>query len=34
VDRAATWFKGDYAPMLTADQAAISSGAKAWNLKP
>jgi penicillin G amidase len=33
-DRAATWWKGDYAPMLTADQAASSSGAKAWSLKP
>jgi penicillin amidase len=33
-DRAATWWNGDYAPMLTADQAASSSGAKAWSLKP
>jgi len=33
-DRAATWWKGDYAPMLTADQAASSAGAKSWSLKP
>ncbi len=33
-DRAATWWKGDYAPMLTADKAASSSGAKAWSLQP
>jgi penicillin amidase len=33
-DRAATWWKGDLAPMLTADQAAASAGAKAWSLKP
>ncbi len=33
-DRAGTWWKGDYAPMLTADQAATSSGSMAWSLKP
>ncbi len=33
-DRADTWFKGDYAPMLTADQAATATGAKAWSLQP
>ena len=33
-DRADAWFKGDYAPMLTADQAATAGGAKAWSLQP
>jgi penicillin amidase len=33
-DRAGTWWKGDLAPMLTADQAAASSGAKEWSIKP
>lgn len=33
-DRADTWFKGDYAPMLTADQAATAGGTKAWSLQP
>ncbi|MEO8745038.1 MAG: penicillin acylase family protein [Candidatus Dormiibacterota bacterium] len=33
-DRAATWFKGGYAPMLTADEASSASGAKAWSLQP
>jgi penicillin amidase len=33
-DRAGTWWKGDYAPMLTADQASTAGGAKAWSLKP
>src|SRR6202521_4335464 len=33
-NRVGTWFNGQYAPMLTADQAASSSGAKAWSLHP
>jgi penicillin amidase len=33
-DRAGKWWNGDYAPMLAADQAASSIGAKAWSLKP
>jgi penicillin amidase len=33
-NRAATWFDGRLVPMLTADQAATSSGAKAWSLRP
>jgi penicillin amidase len=33
-NRAAAWFGGKYATMLTADQAATSSGAKAWSLLP
>ena len=33
-DRAGTWWNGDYAPMLTAEAAASSSGAKSWSLKP
>jgi penicillin G amidase len=33
-NRAATWFDGQLVPMLTADQAASSSGAKAWSLQP
>ena len=33
-DRAGTWWNGDYAPMLTAEQAASYSGAKSWSLRP
>jgi penicillin amidase len=33
-DRADTWFKGDYAPMLTADQAATAGGIRTWSLQP
>jgi len=33
-NRAATWFDGRYAPMLTADQAAAATGKKTWSLQP
>jgi penicillin G amidase len=33
-NRVGTWFNGQYAAMLTADQAASSSGAKTWSLHP
>ena len=33
-DRAGTWWRGDLTPMLTADQADASSGAKVWSLNP
>lgn len=33
-DRVDTWFKGGYAPMLTADLAATAGGAKTWSLQP
>jgi penicillin amidase len=33
-NRSATWFRGDYAAMLTADQAASSPGAIAWSMQP
>jgi penicillin amidase len=33
-NRAATWFHGQYAAMLTADQAATSIGKTTWSLQP
>jgi penicillin amidase len=33
-DRADTWFKGGYAPMLTADQAATAGATRTWSLQP
>ena len=33
-NRAATWFDGRLAPMLTADQAASSNNKKTWSLQP
>jgi penicillin amidase len=33
-NRVDNWFNGQYAAMLTADQAAASSGSTAWSLKP
>ena len=33
-NRAATWFDGRDAPMLTADQAAAATGKKTWSLLP
>jgi penicillin G amidase len=33
-NRVDKWFNGQYTEMLTADQAASSSGSKAWSLKP
>ena len=33
-DRVDTWFKGKYAAMLTADQAATAPGNIAWSLNP
>ncbi|HVS48831.1 MAG TPA: penicillin acylase family protein, partial [Candidatus Dormibacteraeota bacterium] len=33
-NRVDKWFNGQYADMLTADQAASSSGSKTWSLKP
>ena len=33
-NRVNMWFEGNYAAMLTADQAAASRGARAWSLQP